>query len=139
MLTEAEVKVEAFKKYTSGAYRDSVRKYEVVIKSASTKAFALQEQFDNILKVGDEITGIEQSLEFERESLAEYKIELDEAEQNATRKITYSFIVSNAGAADQPSHPKKVLTALATAVSVSFMLMLFLVLLQQYNGLKSEL
>ncbi|MBI1185684.1 hypothetical protein GC194_15560 [bacterium] len=138
-LAEASIKIEAFKKYNTAQARDSVRKYEVQQQAAEKKYEGLQTQFANILNVGDRIKGLEQSLELEHETLAEYKMEWEEAKQNATRKITYSFIVSQAGVADQPYYPKKVLTSLVTAVSVCFLLILFLAFAEQYEKIKSEL
>lgn len=137
--TEAEAKLKIYGQYNTSSYRDSVRKYTIVLESATNKATTLNTQFESFLRVGDKIGGLEQSLALERETLAEYKAEYEEAFQNAKRKITYSFKVSTAGAADKPFTPKKVITSGITALSTTLFLVLLLILGEQYKKLKAQL
>ncbi len=95
--------------------------------------------FNNILKVGDKIRSLEKSIEFELETLAEYKAEYEEHLQSSTRKISYSYVISAAGPADKPFYPKKVLSSAVTAISVTLLLTLYLIVLEQYNKIKDQL
>lgn len=116
-----------------GSYRDSLRKYEVIKKTGEPKIEELVKVRDRLIRAGDRITGLKEYLAFERENLAEYRKDWDEAETGAKRKITYSFVVSPARVADSPSYPKKAIVSFLTAISVLALLALILAIRQQLH------
>ncbi|MGB0430378.1 MAG: hypothetical protein ACPGLV_07880, partial [Bacteroidia bacterium] len=138
-IEDADAKIKVYSKYSSSKYRDSVVKYNVIKETITSKYRKLDTLFNNILKVGDKITSLEKSIEFELETLAEYKAEYEDHLQSATRKISYSYTISGAGPADKPFYPKKVWSAAVTAFSVSLLLVLFLIVKEQYGKLKNDL
>jgi len=135
---ETKSKIDYYSENKPKGYRDSLVKYEISLNTLRKKKSVLDSQFQMILQVGDKIRGLEENLALERETLAEYKTELEQAEQNARRKITYSFEVSAAEPSDKPHYPKKVISAFITAVSVVLLLMLILAMREQYYLLKSK-
>lgn len=139
VFSDAKARLEFFKTKKPSHYRDSINHYSVILSSVSKRKSALDSQFKSMLIVGDQIKGIEEDLALERETLSEYKMEYEEARQNAQRKITYTFEVSSATPSQLPHYPKKVLTALATAISVVLLLILLLALRSQWTQLNDKL
>jgi hypothetical protein len=115
----------------SGSYRDSLRKYEMVKRTIEPRIKELSDVRERLIAAGDRITGLKEYLAYERENLAEYKKEWDEADIGAKRKITYSFVVSPAGVSYSPSHPKKTIISLVTGISVLVFLAFLLAIRQQ--------
>lgn len=136
---DAKARLEYFENKKPQGYRDSINRYELLLSSVTKRKSDLDSSFKKMLIVGDQIRGLEENLALERETLSEYKMEFEEAEQNARRKITYSFEVSSASPSELPHYPKKVLTALATALSVTVLLILFLTVRMQWIQLNEKL
>jgi uncharacterized protein involved in exopolysaccharide biosynthesis len=138
-IEEADAKIKVYGKYTSAKYRDSVIKYNIIKESITPKYRKLDTLFNNMLRVGDRIKSLEKTIEFELETLAEYKAEYEEHQQSAERKISYSYVISKAGAADKPFYPKKVMSAAVAAISVVLLLILYLIIAEQFNRIKDQL
>lgn len=138
-LAEASSKIKVFRDARIKGYRDSIDKYQLMISVNKSKFRTLDSLFNKYLVVGDKIEGIIQDLQLERETLAEYKMDYEEALQNTKRKITYSLIVSQAAVADKASYPKKGLVSILVSFSGTLLLMLLLILIENLNTLRPQL
>lgn len=138
-LAENKSKIIAFKKFNTKAYRDSIAKYQVMLAADRSKFGALDSLFKKYLVVGDKIEGIVQDLLLERETMAEYKMEYEEALQNTKRKISYSLVVSTGEPADKAEYPKKGLISLVLSISGTLLLIFLLVFRENIKTIRNQL
>ncbi|MCB0737798.1 MAG: hypothetical protein KDC92_09820 [Bacteroidetes bacterium] len=132
-LQKAKERIEFFKSNSVVGRKDSIARYEIVERNAGSRLVELKPVFDSMLLVGDKIAGIQNMVELELESLADYKAEYEQALLNEEREITYSYEITKAGVSDQPAYPKKLFTSVLTSLSLTFALALALILLQLKN------
>lgn len=117
-VNESLSRIVYYSKIKPRGWRDSVALHEVRLETSVTRKEKLDSQLIELVKVGDQITGLEENLSLERETLSEYKAEYEEARHNAEREITYSFVVSKAGIPSDPSFPRKTLSSVLATLSV---------------------
>lgn len=119
-------------------YRDSIKIAEIKIEGYKSREYNLKEKFNQLIAVGDKLKGLEQKLDLEREALIELKNEYEEAEQNANRKLTYSYVISKAEASEKPATPKRLLSSIVISSSALALALLLLIFIEKNKRSKNN-
>lgn len=135
----ATTQLEYYKNTYVKAKKDTLRKYEFLKSNATQTLAELRPKFDKWLSIGDKILGGLSTLELERESLADYKAQYEDAVQNAGRKISYSYSITTASPSDKPAYPKKITSSLILAISSLAALCFVLLFLEKLKQIKQEM
>lgn len=135
----ATSRIEYYKDTYVKGKKDSLRKYEFLKTNATQTLQELRPKFDKWLSIGDKIVGGLNTLELEREALADYKAQYEDAVQNAARKISYSYSITRASASDKSAYPKKITSSVILSISSLVALCFVLLFMEKFKQIKEEM
>ena len=113
--------------------------YKAVAENNTRAVNQLQTQLDTLAKYGSASKAMTENLEFLRERLVLLRGKYDEIKVDATKDLTWKFVVNEAVAAEKKAYPVRWLIVVVSTLASLFLSVLVIIGVENYNNYAAKL